>query len=47
MKKNYIKNTTLPPRCFFQMLINNTNVEKFCTCFYILKICLWLEEAIN
>ena len=40
-QKNNIKNTTLEPLCFFQKKkVNNTNVEKFCTCSYILKICL-------
>ena len=34
------KNPTLPLRSFFpkKRLINNTNVEKFCTCSYILTL---------
>ena len=45
-EENNIKNTT--PLLFSKKkLINNTNVEKFCTCSYILKICVWLEESIN
>ena len=38
-EKNNIKNTTHKPRCFFFFKkVINTNVEKFCTCSYILKI---------
>ena len=45
-EENNIKNTT--PLLFSKKkLINNTNAEKFCTCSYILKICVWLEESIN
>ena len=29
-----------PVAFFKEKLINNTNVGKFCTCSYILKICL-------